>query len=341
MIILGIETSCDETAISVIEAKGDLDSLEFMLLGSAVHSQIELHGEYGGVVPRLAKREHLKNLPVVLEEALTKAKKPKIDMVAVTVGPGLEPALWTGIKFAEELANKWEVPIVPTNHMEGHIASVLLESEKNVKFPALALLISGGHTELIFLKSWADKRKIGETVDDAVGEAYDKVARMLGLPYPGGPEINKLAILARERNNKLGTRFPRPMLHSKNYNFSFSGLKTSILYFLKDNKDEDKTIIAREFEDAIIDTLLSKTKKAIEEYTPKTLIIGGGVIANTTLRENFLNLKNIYQDLEILIPDKTLTTDNATMIGIAGYMEYLINGKKKAANLKADGNLSI
>lgn len=363
MVILGIETSCDETAISVLQAEGGLEALDFKLLGSALHSQIDMHREYGGVVPMLAKREHLKNLPIVLNKALNKAgfslnngilEGGKIDMIAVTVGPGLEPALWTGIKFAEELALKWNIPIIPTNHMEGHIASVLFnKTEENSKseilnpkleFPALALLISGGHTELIVLNSWEDKKKIGATVDDAVGEAFDKVARMLGLPYPGGPEISRLAREAREQNIQLETKLPRPMIHSKDLNFSFSGLKTAVLYYFRDNPDASKILIAREFEDAVIDTLLSKTKKAIDEYSPKTLIIGGGVIANTTLRENFLNLKNEYGDLEILIPEKSLTTDNATMIAIAGYIEYLVHGnidKKKTAPLKADGNLSI
>lgn len=353
MIILGIETSCDETAISVLEADGGLEALDFKLLGSALHSQIDMHREYGGVVPMLAKREHLKNLPIVLNEALNRAgfslnngilEGGKIDMIAVTVGPGLEPALWTGIKFAEELALKWNIPIIPTNHMEGHLASVLLDKSVKVEFPALGLLISGGHTEIILLNSWGDKKKIGATVDDAVGEAFDKVARMLGLPYPGGPEISKLAREAREQNIQLETKLPRPMIHSKDLNFSFSGLKTAVLYYLRDNPDVSKMLIAREFEDAVIETLLSKTKKAIDEYSPKTLIIGGGVIANTTLRENFLNLKNEYGDLEILIPEKSLTTDNATMIAIAGYIEYLVHGninKKKTAPLKADGNLSI
>src|SRR3989344_357478 len=194
MIVLGIETSCDETAISVVEASGDLESLSFRLLGSAIHSQVDMHALYGGVYPNLAKREHIKNLPIVYKQALENANisEEKIEMIAVTVGPGLEPALWTGIKFAEELGKRLNIPVVGTNHMLGHVASVLFNNEK-IEFPALALLISGGHTELVVLNSWIDKKKIGETVDDAVGEAFDKVARMLGLPYPGGPEISILA----------------------------------------------------------------------------------------------------------------------------------------------------
>ncbi len=215
MLVLGIETSCDETAVSVVRAEGDLESLSFKVLGSALYSQIKLHSQYGGVVPHLAKREHIKNLPIVYEQALkqTGMSEDQIEMIAVTVGPGLEPALWAGIKFAEELAERLEVPIIPTNHMHGHIASVLFNNEK-VEFPVIALLISGGHTELILLNSWGDKKKIGETRDDAVGEAFDKVARMLGLSYPGGPEISKMAEEARSKNVKLEIKFPRPMIHS-------------------------------------------------------------------------------------------------------------------------------
>jgi len=364
MIILGIETSCDETAISIVEAEGGLENLSFKLLGSAVNSQIKIHSEWGGVVPNLAKREHQKNLPIVLKEALEKAglkdELKTIDLIAVTVGPGLEPALWTGITFAEELGQKWNIPIMPTNHMNGHMVSVLFNDTK-VEFPALALLISGGHTEFILLKSWLAKEKIGETQDDAVGEAFDKVARMLGLPYPGGPEISRLAEDARAKNIQLEVKFPRPMMHSKDLNFSFSGLKTAVLYYLRNltsspsplplsrggGEENESSLggevcmaVAREFEDAVIETLISKTKKAIEEHLPKTLIIGGGVIANKALRENFLNLKKDYQDINILIPEKSLTTDNATMIAAAGFIEYLRGGKPNQ-ELKAQGNLNI
>jgi N6-L-threonylcarbamoyladenine synthase len=293
----------------------------------------------------LAKREHIKNLPIVYEQALanSKIKESEIEIIAVTVGPGLEPALWTGINFAEDLSKKLsasrQIPIVPTNHMNGHMASVLFSNQKT-GFPAIALLISGGHTELVLLKNWMEKEKIGETQDDAAGEAFDKVARMLGLPYPGGPEISRLAEEARSKNINLEKKFPRPMIHSKDFNFSFSGLKTAVLYYLKNKKEIDKIAVAREFEDAVIETLISKTKKAIEKYLPKTLIIGGGVIANKALRENFLKLKENYPGMEILIPEKLLTTDNASMIAAAGYIEYLRN-KKLGEKLKAQGNLNI
>ncbi|MBN2094033.1 MAG: tRNA (adenosine(37)-N6)-threonylcarbamoyltransferase complex transferase subunit TsaD [Candidatus Zambryskibacteria bacterium] len=367
MIILGIETSCDETAISIIEAKGDLKTPRFKVLSSTVNSQIDIHKEYGGVVPNLAKREHQRNLLPVLIDTLRKAnlleirdteyevrenKDPKenlenflnkvpklaIDLIAVTVGPGLEPALWAGINFAKKIGERWNIPIIGANHMEGHIVSVLIDREETIVFPALALLISGGHTELVLLKDWTDKEKLGETQDDAVGEAFDKVARMLGLSYPGGPEISRLAEEAREKNIKLETRLPRPMIHSKDFNFSFSGLKTATLYYLKNNNNANKIAVAREFEDAVIETLLSKTKAAIEKYSPKTLIIGGGVIANKALRENFLQFNKSYPDIKILIPPQSLATDNATMIAITGYLQKL---KSQNQNLKAQGNLSF
>jgi N6-L-threonylcarbamoyladenine synthase len=342
MIILGIETSCDETAVSIIEAKGDLNNLRFEVLGSSINSQIKIHEEFGGVVPNLAKREHQKHLPLVLKQALEEAKigddLKSIDLIVVTVGPGLEPALWVGIEFAKELGKKWDKPVIGANHMIGHMISVLFTNEK-IEFPALALLVSGGHTELVLLNNWQDRQKLGETQDDAVGEAFDKVARMLGLPYPGGPEISKLAQEAREKNIKLEKEFPRPMIHSKDFNFSFSGLKTSVLYYLRDKTEINKLAVAREFEDAVIETLLSKTKRAIEEYLPKTLIIGGGVIANIALRENFLKLSENYP-IKVLIPEKSLTTDNATMIAAAGYIEYLRN-QNQTEELKAKGNLDI
>jgi N6-L-threonylcarbamoyladenine synthase len=342
MIILGIETSCDETAVSIVEAEGDFINLRFKLLGSSINSQVKIHAEYGGVVPNLAKREHTKNLPIVLNEALIEAgvDLSKINLIAVTVGPGLEPALWVGIAFAEELGKKWGIPVIGTNHMIGHIASVLLNKKEAINFPALALLISGGHTELVLLKNWTDREKIGETQDDAAGEAFDKVARMLGLPYPGGPEISKLAEQAREQNIRLETKFPRPMMHSEDLNFSFSGLKTAVLYYLRDKKEINKLAVAREFEDAVIEVLVSKTKRALAQTEAKTLIIGGGVIANKALRKTFLELEKDYNKLEILIPEKSLTTDNATMIAASGYIEYLRNGKS-SEKLEAKGNLDI
>ena len=217
MKILSIETSCDDTGISILEATGGVTNASFKVLADNVSSQIAVHIPYGGVFPALAKREHIKNLPVVLEKTLKEAKldkkKKPIDVIAVTYGPGLEPALWTGIVFAKELAKKWNVPIMPVNHMEGHVVSVFgtkkgkFKIKKN-KTPTLALLVSGGHTELVLIKKPMSYEIIGQTVDDAVGEAFDKVARMLGLPYPGGPEISRMAeeerkkIISKEKENQ-------------------------------------------------------------------------------------------------------------------------------------------
>ena len=362
MKILSIETSCDETAISITEASGGFKNPSFSVLANNLISQIDIHKEFGGVYPTLAKREHAKNLPIILEKSLkdanmfeegvenldkekifkaldreeglaeslweiiSKIKKPDIEYIAVTTGPGLEPALWVGISFAKALALAWNIPIVPVNHMEGHILSPLLNTEKGetidvakFEFPMLALLISGGHTEIILIKDWMDYEKIGQTVDDAVGEAFDKVARILGLPYPGGPKISELAKEGQE-NEKI--KLPRPMLKSDDFNFSFSGLKTAVLYLVRDLGNitqQEKKDLAKEFETAVGDVFIYKLKKAIEKYNIKNLLIGGGVAANTYLRERFQK----ELPVEILLPEKNLATDNSVMIAMAGYFGVL------------------
>jgi N6-L-threonylcarbamoyladenine synthase len=353
MLILGIETSCDETGVALVECEGELENPRFELLGSALHSQVEVHAQYGGVFPMLAKREHIKNLPIVLEQALKNSGKTmeEVDQIAVTVGPGLEPALWTGITFAQALAEKFNKPLIPANHMEGHIASVLLNKTDefsifNFQFPIIALLVSGGHTELVHMKNWKEKEVIGKTKDDAVGEAFDKVARMLGLPYPGGPEISRLADQARSLQSTVySLQFPRPMINSGDYNFSFSGLKTAVLYYIRDQQklnpelsEEHKAEIAREFEDAVIEVLLSKARKAIEEYAPKSFVLGGGVIANKLIREKFFDLGEEMQ-VPVFVPEKSLSTDNAVMIAMAAYLS-LLSGEN-LPELKANGNLRV
>jgi N6-L-threonylcarbamoyladenine synthase len=346
MVILSIETSCDETGVALVKCSGSLEEPVFGVLGSALHSQIDTHVLYGGVYPMMAKREHIKNLPIVLEQALKKANKTmeEVDRVAVTVGPGLEPALWTGITFAKELAEKYDKPLVPTNHMEGHIVSVLLSSNVNIKFefPMIALLISGGHTELVYMKNWKEKEVIGQTKDDAVGEAFDKVARMLGLPYPGGPEISRLAEKARNTNSNIyNPKFPRPMINSADYNFSFSGLKTAVLYYIRKQaelSDEHKAEVAREFEDSVAEVLLYKSKKAIEEYAPRNFVLGGGVVANKLIRNKFLELGEEI-GIPVLVPEKELSTDNAVMIAMSAYLSTLSG--EKLPELKANGNLKV
>ncbi len=389
MKILSIETSCDETAVSIVEASGGLTSPTFSVLGNALYSQIETHKQYGGVFPMLAKREHAKKLPVLLIEVLNQAKmyaepltnheekweeieqilkreeglyeglrdtvskikKPDIDVISVTSGPGLEPALWVGISFANALGKLWGIPVIPANHMEGHIASVLTGSNSKITFPALALLISGGHTELVEIPKWGEYKIIGQTLDDAVGEAFDKVARILNLPYPGGPEISKLAEIARKNNYPNVVKFPRPMINSNNFDFSFSGLKTSALYYIRDNfkgdsntmTTEQKSDFAREFEDAVVDVLIKKTKKALDEKEINTLMIAGGVIANNKIRESFHELKNIFSDLEIKTPTKELSTDNSIMIAYSTYIKCLAFPDFISTNHKiiAQGNLKL
>lgn len=346
MKILSIETSCDETGVSVLDVRGN----NFKVLGNSLSSQVKIHAEYGGVYPMLAKREHIKNLPILLERTLKKAKMELIkpDAIAVTTGPGLEPALWTGIVFAKDLAKKWKVPLIPVNHMEGHILSVFGKNKgefkiPKVKFPMLALLVSGGHTELVLINDWHKYKVIGETLDDAAGEAFDKVARMLELPYPGGPQISRLAENARKNKIKSSFTLPRPMLHSKNLDFSFSGLKTSVLYLtqkLGKLDDRMKSEIALEFENSVIDTLIHKTKKAESLYGAKSLIVAGGVAANQRLRKE---IRKNFKNINVLFPESKLSTDNSIMIGMVGYMKFLKNkGKGKShSSIKAVGGLRL
>lgn len=355
MRILSIETSCDDTGISIIEAKGGTKNATFKVLANNVSSQIDVHAPYGGVFPALAKREHIKNLPIILEKTLTETKLNKkikpVDLITVTYGPGLEPTLWTGITFAKELAEKWDVPIMPVNHMEGHIFSVFVGKKKNfkipkIKYPILSLLVSGGHTELVLMKKWMNYEIIGQTLDDAVGEAFDKVARMLGLPYPGGPQISRLAESLRGKEGETFS-LPRPMLHSKNFNFSFSGLKTAVLYLVRDLGSieklsaETKSKIALEFENAAIESLVYKTTKAIEKYKINTLIVAGGVSANKYLREEIQKITG--KKVQLLLPQKELTGDNSLMIGVAGYLNYIKNKKRvpEVNSIKATGNLRL
>jgi N6-L-threonylcarbamoyladenine synthase len=385
MRILGIETSCDETAVCILEAQGTIQAPTFTTLGNALYSQIAIHKEFGGVFPAVAKREHALNLVPLLIKALadaslliekpqepsleridtiktklvreytlaeqlidfiSKYQKPDIDCIAVTSGPGLEPALWVGINFAQILEEIWGIPVYPINHMEGHIVSPLFEVHQmsKVSFPALSLLISGGHTELVLVKNWLDYEVIGQTKDDAVGEAFDKVARMLSLPYPGGPEISKLATEATaESVTTHGVKFPRPMIHSPDFDFSFSGLKTAVLYFIKKQEQLSpalKAAIAKDFEDATVEVLISKTRKALEKYNVKTLILGGGVIANKKIRGAFEKLVTELDETKLLLPPLQLTTDNAIMIAVAGYLNILLD-KKPQKEIKAQGNLGL
>lgn len=388
MILLSIETSCDETAVSIIEIVGDFPKATYSILGNSLFSQIDIHQEYGGVFPALAKREHivtilpmleralaesgLKNLPTTtltaeeksaLQELLKRENdladqlikfhetvgKPPIDAIAVTSGPGLEPALWVGVNFAKALSTLWQVPVIPVDHMEGHILASIYEGKQlaDLAFPALALLVSGGHTELILMRNWNQYEKIGKTRDDAVGEAFDKVARLLGLPYPGGPEISRMAKSARASNLPPYAILPTPMLKSPDFDFSFSGLKTAVRYAIADKEltATDKQAVARDFEDAVVTVLIHKLTKAVEEFTIQSVIIGGGVAANSHLREavKALNAPTLYPDLKVYLPEISLSTDNSIMIALAGHahLPEALSAKDFTETIVADGNRSL
>ena len=296
-------------------------------------------------IPILLSREP--ELRTAIQDLIPRIKKPTgIDAIAVTVGPGLEPALWVGINFARTLGALWNLPVVPVNHMEGHIVSTLLTSEDQpklakIEFPSLSLLVSGGHTELVRVGGWGSYTILGKTVDDAVGEAFDKIARILKLPYPGGPEISKLAEEFRASGREQHVTLPRPMLHSPDLNFSFSGLKTAVLYYTQKKgliDHEHTKAICAEVEEAITEVLVSKTEAALLSTAARTLIVGGGVSANTYLRKKLTTLTEKH-GVRFLLPEKTLSTDNAIMIGIAGYFSLL--QKRSGVVHKALGNLSL
>jgi N6-L-threonylcarbamoyladenine synthase len=287
-----------------------------------------------------------------LQIFLAKCSLPLIDIIAVTSGPGLEPALWVGISFAKALAQVIGCPVIPVNHMEGHILASLYDVEVDdalapIQFPALALLVSGGHTELILMQNWGQYEKIGQTRDDAVGEAFDKVARLMGLPYPGGPEIGKRAAIARTTNlPSYGDKvLPRPMIHSDDFDFSYAGLKTAVRNLIgeKTLTEDEKNALARDFEDAAIESLYVKTVKAIDHYGIATLIIGGGVSANTFLRQTFTEgLLATHPHIEVYLPHRHLSTDNSVMIALAGHAQLATARSAGAiAYIRADGNRSL
>lgn len=349
MKILAIETSCDETGIALVEATGGLKAPKFRVLKNTVSSQIKIHRPFGGVVPSLAKREHLKNLPILFEEVVGKTDTAKarfmaaIDFITVTAGPGLEPALWTGIGFAKELAKKYKKPLIGANHLEGHLYSFLLTQiaspESRITrdlFPSVALIVSGGHTVLLRMESFSKWKRLGETRDDAAGEAFDKVARLLELPYPGGPEVEKLA----RKGDANAITFPRPMIHDKNYDFSFSGLKTAVLYYVRESPvadNESRAKIAASFQQAAIDVLIAKTIRAVRESGGRSIILCGGVAANKKLR-NDMKREAKKMGVQFFVPDFKYNLDNAAMIGAAGYMAYL---RKKKYPLRANGGMEI
>jgi N6-L-threonylcarbamoyladenine synthase len=390
MYILAIETSCDETAISIV--KSNTKGTECTVLSHTVLSQIDIHKEYGGVYPNLAKREHARVIVGLLEKCLRdaglykelsktaplpkslvtkvhtilgreegvagelitlfeKIKLPKIDAIAVTSGPGLEPALWVGINTALSLRAITSLPVYPINHMEGHIIAATLETKNTadgklvyklpkIKSPSLALLISGGHTEIVHIKAPGKYKIIGQTRDDAVGEAFDKVARMMGLEYPGGPVISRLADKARKRGDKIAQEMllPRPMLHSKDFDFSFSGLKTAVLYKLQkygEITEHIRELISLDFENAATEVLVKKTLAAVQKVGALEVIVGGGVSANSHIRSELA--KALQGKAVLRIPSRDLSTDNALMIAVTAVV-HLASGSKPKTKIVANGS---
>lgn len=323
MIILGIETSCDETGVAVYDSHRGL-------LAHRLHSQIALHAEFGGVVPELASRDHVQKLLPLVKATLAAAKiaLPDLDAIAYTAGPGLVGALLVGAAFAKSVSLVLKIPAIPIHHMEAHLLAPFLE-EGAPDFPFLALLVSGGHTELIEATALGKYKTLGETLDDAVGEAFDKVAKILGLPYPGGPELARLA--AKAVKNRFS--FPRPMM-KRGLNFSFSGLKTCALQHFQEfgGDQETKANIALAFQDAAVDSLVIKCRRAIKEYNFTHLVVAGGVSANTWLREQ-LNIMGKEENVKIYYPRIEFCTDNGAMIAYAGWRHF-VSGNKTDMEIK-------
>jgi len=334
MLILAIETSCDETAIALVAAAGGLAEPKFKIKKSVVSSQIKIHRPFGGVVPMLAKREHQKNLPLVLKKVVTEKTISKIDLISVTVGPGLEPALWEGINFAKHLSRAWNKPVLGVNHLEGHIYSNWM-SLKKPTLPAVCLIVSGGHTILTYMPRLTAWQILGATRDDAVGESFDKVARLARLPYPGGPEIEKIAALG----DPDSIPFPRPMLNDPSFDFSYSGLKTAVLYYLRAHPKTSKKNLAASFQKAAFAPLIKKSLKAAQKFKARSILLCGGVAGNQNLRRHLRRAARANH-LAFTAPSMKLNTDNAAMIAAAAYFNFL-NKTRRPLSLKANGNLDI
>lgn len=384
MKILGIETSCDDTCIAEVNTQKK-NRVFVDVLSDIVSSQIEIHKKWGGVWPTLARRAHQKNLTPVLIQVLKEAgeletgseikksklktlkkilkrepellksfknsilkiKRPKLDALAVTIGPGLEPCLWTGINFTRALSFIWNIPLITINHIESHIYINLIKHSKFV-FPAICLIVSGGHTQIILMKDYGKYKILGETRDDAAGECLDKIARILGLEYPGGPIISDLAkrFEKEKPETKIDITLPRPMIFSRNYDFSFSGLKTAVLYDFKRRntctrrKKEYIYQMCFEAQQAVIDVLIKKTTKAAKDWKAKAIILGGGVAANFQLQKQLT--KKVKKDLpksEIYIPPSRYCTDNAVMTAITAYFHR--KEKKSWHRIQAKANLRL
>ena len=327
---LGIETSCDETAVAVYDS-------EQGIIGESVFSQIDLHAEYGGVVPELASRDHCNKIIKVFKDATNGIDLNSIDQIAYTAGPGLLGALLIGESFAKGLSYSLDIPLIPVNHLEGHLVSPSMEFEE-IETPYICLLVSGGHTMIVDVKAFGDYEIIGQSVDDAVGEAFDKVGKLLELPYPGGPHIERIAL----DGDPASYKFPRPMLHSDNLNLSFSGLKTSVLYKVKEfdqMHDSIKSNIAASFQAAVIEVLVKKITKTIELTGRKEIIIAGGVAANKKLRSSMKELEDTL-DIKVFYPDLKYCGDNAAMIAYLGSLRASSKNKFVESCVRARWPLS-
>ncbi len=362
MKILAIETSCDETAVAVLEIKQGY----LKVISNVVASSVKLQAKYGGIVPEVAARKQVEYIIPVVEKATAEISLKSIDYIAVTVGPGLITSLRVGVQAAKALAYSLNKSLVAINHMEGHIYSALFTKQginrklsnqnkkdkkfwniKGINFPALALLVSGGHTQLVLVKDYLAYKVIGETKDDAVGEAFDKVAKILNLGYPGGPIIAKRA----SQGNQQAIEMPRPMLNSQDYNFSFSGIKTSVLYRVKKQQNLLKNKIhinnmCASFEKACVDVLVAKTMRAVADFKIKTVLLGGGVAANKNLRDSLSKAIDKYhhqnnKKIELLLPEISLTGDNALMIALAAYWRIKNNKAKHFKKIDVKVNIEL
>jgi N6-L-threonylcarbamoyladenine synthase len=332
LIVLGIETSCDETAAAVLLHE---DGKPLTVLSSVVSSQVDLHARYGGVVPEIASRAHVELLTPVIAQALVEAgvDDEQVGAVAATVGPGLVGSLLVGVSTAKTLALVWDVPFVGVNHLEAHLYASFLE-EPELELPAVVVLVSGGHTMLVLMSGHGQYRVLGSTIDDAAGEAFDKVARYLGLGYPGGPAIDRLAM----EGNPTAVRFPRAMLED-GYDFSFSGLKTAVVNYVRKHPDAPTADVCASFQDAVVDVLVTKARRAAIESGAKALCLGGGVAANSQLRERFLDAC-VEEGLHGYLPSRDMCTDNAAMVAAAGFWR-LRNDGPTPLDAGADPNLGL
>jgi len=332
-LILGIETSCDETAAAIVE-----DGKK--IISNIVASQISIHQKYGGVVPEIASRKHMEDIIPVIDKALDESGKKITDLsaIAVTHGPGLIGSLLVGLSVAKAMAYAKTIPLIGVNHLEAHIYANFLE-HNDIKPPFVCLIVSGGHTSLVYIKRFGEYKLLGQTKDDAAGEVFDKIAKVLDLGYPGGPIIEKLA----KEGDPSSIKFPRPILNDKSYDFSFSGLKTAVIYYIKELKEENKNIpvsdILASFQQAVTDVLVGKTLKAALNFKTKQIILAGGVAANSSLRKEIKEKANLL-NIKVFYPSISLCTDNAAMVASAGYYKFKEN-KKSSLSLDAVSRLPL